>query len=738
MTDSKKQPGLASRFSQAVNTAPLFQIDSFTLSVQPTGSGGGQINRNPELDRYEKGQVVALTAIAYAGSKFVGWSGDATGSHRVCNLRMNEVKSVIANFESLSDESPTMLSTSFASEKRIGHTNVFIDHGDGTVTDTRSGLMWMRPAIGQIWQNGTCTGAAKLFSLSEAFSFKCNFAGYSDWGLPTIDELKGLIMDAQAFPAQSGRYFWSSSPNTFGTGGRTQIIELRTGTLGYTKEHADPEHLRLVRGGLRYSMIATTSPPNSGFVLCNPDMAVYPVGHVVTLTAQPAIGLKFKCWHGDATGRNATCTVKMDSAKTVSAEFSPVESFDLNLLSIGSGSGVITHSPKADRHIEGSTVHLTAHPVAGSKFKRWLGDATGQDATCSVTMDSIKSISAEFVALESYLLDVTLTGTGRGNINRSIDLPSYFEGTKVTLTAVANEGSIFNGWHGDVSMAESAIIVTMNSAMSLRADFLQLTIADTDIAIKIVSVAREEVKKGQAASVFRFMLRNNSDQQVRIKMPLTSYVSRSGQTIEQSGWVAGLVNGSKGVTLAGGTFCEMGLIHLAQPAVGDRLHAIAEYVQSPMRVCFTFLCIGSWKEFQLISVNLENLANATVSKTNNPTMASALKRIESLENTLAEVLRRLDVIQRGLPMPEGDSPPHQLRHEQTLSEVLAWVAERDQITIAELRLRLLPLDLLPSAVIDDINERAYDLAGDTALDNSGDAVTVHREVLLQVLAAWDE
>jgi len=57
--------------------------------------------------------------------------------------------------------------------------------------------------------------------------------------------------------------------------------------------------------------------------------------------------------------------------------------------------------------------------------------------------------------------------------------------------------------------------------------------------------------------------------------------------------------------------------------------------------------------------------------------------------------------------------------------------------MAVLRLKLLPLDLMPSAVIDDINERAYDLAGEAALEEAGDAVAVQRGVLLQVLAVWE-
>ena len=69
---------------------------------------------------------------------------------------------------------------------------------------------------------------------------------------------------------------------------------------------------------------------------------------------------------------------------------------------------------------------------------------------------------------------------------------------------------------------------------------------------------------------------------------------------------------------------------------------------------------------------------------------------------------------------------------------MAWLSTQVTVQITDLRLKLLPLDLLPSAVIDDINERAYDLAGEAALEDSDGAVSVQREVLLQVLAAWGE
>ena len=44
--------------------------------------------------------------------------------------------------------------------------------------------------------------------------------------------------------------------------------------------------------------------------------------------------------------------------------------------------------------------------------------------------------------------------------------------------------------------------------------------------------------------------------------------------------------------------------------------------------------------------------------------------------------------------------------------------------------------LMPSALINDVNERAFDVAGEAALNEAADTVTVQRGVLLQVLAVW--
>jgi hypothetical protein len=69
-----------------------------------------------------------------------------------------------------------------------------------------------------------------------------------------------------------------------------------------------------------------------------------------------------------------------------------------------------------------------------------------------------------------------------------------------------------------------------------------------------------------------------------------------------------------------------------------------------------------------------------------------------------------------------------------MTGLLSWLSEQDVIALSEFRNILLPLDLLPNAVINDINERAIDLTGEPALVEDGESVIVQRGALLQIIA----
>jgi uncharacterized repeat protein (TIGR02543 family) len=75
----------------------LFEINTYPLVV--TVSGGGSVARSPEQPLYEHGARVKLTATAGEGYRFVGWSGDATGSTNPITITMDRARAVTALFQ---------------------------------------------------------------------------------------------------------------------------------------------------------------------------------------------------------------------------------------------------------------------------------------------------------------------------------------------------------------------------------------------------------------------------------------------------------------------------------------------------------------------------------------------------------------------------------------------------------------------------------------------------------------
>jgi hypothetical protein len=102
--------------------------------------------------------------------------------------------------------------------------NRYSDQNDGTIIDTKTNLQWMRFALGQSWNGKINLSEAKRYNWQEALNAADDlnqsggFSGYTDWRVPTIDELKTLIergkkpaINHATFPATPLSLFWSST-----------------------------------------------------------------------------------------------------------------------------------------------------------------------------------------------------------------------------------------------------------------------------------------------------------------------------------------------------------------------------------------------------------------------------------------------------------------------------------------------------------------------------------------------
>lgn len=213
-------------------------------------------------------------------------------------------------------------------------------------------------------------------------------------------------------------------------------------------------------GKPKYDLVTSVSPSGGGTI--TPASGTYNDGTNLTITAEPASGYRFDQWSGDAIGTSSTVTLTMDSDKSVTANF--IAQYNLTTSASPSGGGTITPGGVYDK---GSLVTITASPTSGYRFDRWSGDATGTSSTVTLTMDSDKTVTANFIA--QYTLTTSASPSTGGTITPAGG--TYDEGSLVIITANPAVGYRFDHWSGDAIGTSSTVTLTMDSDKSVTAHF---------------------------------------------------------------------------------------------------------------------------------------------------------------------------------------------------------------------------------------------------------------------------
>jgi hypothetical protein len=148
----------------------------------------------------------------------------------------------------------------------------FIDHGDGTITDTRTGLMWQQTTNdGSIrdkdnlyrWSTGSPYNpdGTAFFTFLATLNGPTPFAGYGDWRLPSPMELQTIVdlaapgcgsgsacIDQTVFGPTQSYYYWSAStyaPNPSGA----WVVGFDVGNVLAGVKALDSLYVRAVRSG---------------------------------------------------------------------------------------------------------------------------------------------------------------------------------------------------------------------------------------------------------------------------------------------------------------------------------------------------------------------------------------------------------------------------------------------------------------------------------------------------------
>jgi len=220
-----------------------------------------------------------------------------------------------------------------------------------------------------------------------------------------------------------------------------------------------------------HGLSIATNPADGGSVsasvggVISPLQGNYRDGSPVTLTATPSEGYQFGSWSGDASGTSPTVTITMDGDKDITANFDTIRYTLSTSVNPPEGGTISTESGS---YQPGSTIDLVVTPSPGYEFRGWSGDVYGTSPGVTVTMDSDRSVIANF-SIVRYTLEVSASPPEGGTVSTGGGV--YPPGSPVDLVATPSPGYEFLGWSGDVSGTSPEVNLTMDSDKSVTANF---------------------------------------------------------------------------------------------------------------------------------------------------------------------------------------------------------------------------------------------------------------------------
>ncbi|WP_243337134.1 InlB B-repeat-containing protein [Anaeromyxobacter soli] len=428
-----------------------FQPSTYALTVKTAGVNASGTVQGDGIDCSSttgctyveaNGATITLTATPGAASVFASWTGCTSSSGNVCTVSMTGAKTVTANFQ------PSTYTLTV---------NATAQGGAGTVTGP--GIACTTGVTG-----GCTTGVANGTTVT----------------LTAAPDASSILKSWSGCTSVSGATCTVSM-----TGAKTVTATFQPSTYALTVKTAGTG----AGGAVQGDGIDCSSTTGCTYVEAN--------GATLTLTAVPDATSLFKSWTGCTTTSGATCTVSMSSAKTVTATFQPstyaltVKTAGVNASGSVQGDGIDCGSTTGCTYVEanGATLTLTATPGAASVFASWTGCTSATGATCTVTMTSAKTVTANFQP-STYALTVNATAQGgAGTVTGpGIDCTTgvtggctavVANGATVTLTATPDASSIVKSWTGCTSASGNVCTVTMTAAKTVTATFQPSTYALT-------------------------------------------------------------------------------------------------------------------------------------------------------------------------------------------------------------------------------------------------------------------
>ena len=352
----------------------------------------------------------------------------------------------------------------------------FTDNGNGTITDTTTGLVWDKCSRGQVWDNttppGTCTGVASTHTwaaaLAEATAANsASHRGQADWRLPNRTELESLVQINAASPAIDGTYFPATPSNWYWTSTTFAPDPADAWLVSFNNGYANANYkpdtylVRLVRSGQWFGAFDALAPAVNGAcgsdhgvaVLAAPSASLCSAGVTGSVTSAAA-AFTWSC-AGTGGGSTAACSAPRQYNVTSTA---------------GAGGSISPGSAQAVTYNASTSFTVTPSSGYGISTVSGCGGSLAGNTYTTGAVTTHCTVSASFSLLPPSTHPIHIAASAGGSVVCSPNPVPH--GSNATCTATAHTGYRFTGWGGSCSGSASPCTLTnVTAATNVSAQF---------------------------------------------------------------------------------------------------------------------------------------------------------------------------------------------------------------------------------------------------------------------------
>jgi len=194
-----------------------------------------------ELDSNEL--LNALMVLEYQ-SKFDSKNIERKNIEEVFNHYAEEIKLTYeSKIQKLEGKVENNILPAFKDQKKVDH--YLVSDSKGLAIDTKTNLMWTRFSLGEKYLDGKIVGKQEKYTWNKAnlelviFNNSSGDTKYSDWRIPTLDELLSLLIsfgldrtpniNKLIFPSDYSRYWTSSAASSsYGSEYNAYMVDFET------------------------------------------------------------------------------------------------------------------------------------------------------------------------------------------------------------------------------------------------------------------------------------------------------------------------------------------------------------------------------------------------------------------------------------------------------------------------------------------------------------------------------